>query len=119
MNWGFTKHQVVHTETQAIALAYLYILMLINSTINREGALRLSDIQALNDYLGKDLAVTSLGHLIFNDTQTYTNIRLTMYNNYSEFLTFYYLRMDKLNSLKGNPKVWTFEIGAVEKLGHP
>jgi len=59
----------------------------------------------MGDNLGKDLAVTSLGRVLSSGTQTYvyTNIRLTMYNNYSKLLLFYYLRKDKSNSSKGNP----------------
>jgi hypothetical protein len=103
MNWKFTKHQAVRTETHAISLGYLYILTLINLTINREAALRWSDIQGLGDNLGKDLPVTFLRRVLSNDTQTYTNIRLTMYNNYSKLLLIYYLFKDKSNFLKGNP----------------
>jgi len=59
----------------------------------------------MGDNPGKDLAVTSLGRVLSSDTQTYvyTNIRLTMYDNYSKLLLFYYLRKDKSNSSKGNP----------------
>jgi len=113
MNWKFTKHEAVYTEAQATSLGYLHILTLINWTVNREAALRWSDIQGMGDNLGKDLAVMSLGRVLSNNTQTYTNIRLTMYNNYSKLLSFYYLRKDKSSSLKGNREVWKFETGAV------
>jgi len=102
MNWKFTKHQAVYTETQDTSLGYLYILTLTNLTINRVSALRWSDIQRLGDNLWKDPPVTSLGRVLSNDTQTYTKIHLTLYNNYSKLSLFYYLRKAKSNSLKGN-----------------